>query len=70
MSNNEIKGLIKEVFDKRIHLAVERLSNERNDFDKRKDLETAEGSPKREILQKRIDRLDLLIEILQALVQI
>lgn len=70
MSREEIRGLIEEVFDERIDSAVTRLSNELQDFDERKDLKTEEGGAEREILQKRIDRLDLLIEILQSLKQI
>lgn len=67
MSNNEIRGLIEEVFDERIHSAVTRMTNERNNLDEKKDLRTKEGSKEREVLQIGIDRLDLLIEILQAL---
>jgi len=69
MSKEEIRGLIEEVFDERINSALERLSNERQARDKKKDLETEEGSTEREVLQKRIDRLDLLFEILQSLKQ-
>lgn len=70
MSKEEIKGLIGEVFDERIDSALTRLSNERETRDTKKDLETKEGSFEREILQKRIDRIDFLIEILQSLKQI
>lgn len=70
MSKEEIRGLIEEVFDERINSALARLSNERRARDEKKDLETKEGSAEREILQKRIDRIDLLFEILQNLKQI
>lgn len=70
MSKEEIRKLIEEVFDERINLALTRLSNERGARDEEKDLETKEGSLEREILQKRIDRIDLLFEILQNLKQI
>jgi len=70
MSKEEIRGLIGEVFDERIDSALTRLSNERETRDTKKDLETKEGSFEREILQKRIDRLDFLIEILQSLKQV
>ena len=70
MSKEEIKGLIVEVFDERIDSALTRLSNELQARDRKKDLETKEGSAEREILQRRIDRIDLLIEILQNLKQI
>ena len=70
MSKEEIRGLIEEVFDERINSAVTRLSNERETRDTKKDLETKEGSFEREILQKRIDRIDFLIDILQSLKQI
>lgn len=70
MSKEEIKVLIEEVFDERILSALTRLSNERGARDEKKDLETEEGSFEREILQKRIDTLDLLIEILQSLKQV
>ncbi len=70
MSKEEIKGLIEEVFDERINSALTRLSNERRAFDERKDLKTEEGSVGRNSLQKRIDMLDFLIEILQNLKQI
>ena len=70
MSKEEIRGLIGEVFDERIDSALTRLSNERRAFDERKDLKTEEGSVGRNSLQKRIDMLDFLIEILQNLKQI
>lgn len=70
MSKEEIRGLIVEVFDERINSALARLSNERQARDTKKDLETKEGSLEREILQKRIDRIDFLFEILQNLKQI
>lgn len=70
MSKEEIHKLIGEVFDERIDSALTRLSNERETRDTKKDLETKEGSFEREILQKRIDRIDFLIEILQSLKQI
>lgn len=67
MSKEEIKGLIVEVFDERIDSALTRLSNELQARDRKKDLETKEGSAEREILQRRIDRIDLLFEIMQNL---
>jgi hypothetical protein len=46
MSNNEIRGLIEEVFDERIHSAIEKITKNRNEFDERKDLRTEEGTEK------------------------
>ena len=70
MSKEEIRGLIEEVFDERINSALTRLGDIRQAWDEKKDLETKEGSAERELLQKSIYRLDLLIEILQNLKQI
>ena len=69
MSKEEIKGLIEEVFDERIKSAVTGLSSEREALDDKINLETKEGIAVRKELQKRVVRLDSLIEILKSLKQ-
>ncbi len=49
MSKEEIRGLIGQVFDERINSAITKMTNQRNKFDERKDLETEEGSDERKI---------------------